>query len=624
MFKDFSSKGGLPTFVVIIFAAVLIFSSALVSYFLGKNAEEEKVIVPLAKEDEEQQVVPEIISTTTSNNIEIKIEDGLITMGNFIFDLKPYRVFSGDEKKDIPIQYFSLPKTIADKINWTGFFPIEKMGFFNPEHYEFNENTGEEYGGLKYGATQYYLGGWFEFQGKNGLVVFADAECIEGCMGGGWSDPSSMFVLYDGQIVLLEIFSNVKSSPSFGLLENPFDYIVRSRVKADKNFSIPYIDFPNILTINSGVKLELKYTEPASQTAGMNQEVLEGLSKVGSVPIFGDVYMGDKNFPESETVFSVLGRDGRVRYYEHIPSFLKSDQTTSFVLQDGSKTGEYRYWASGKCGGAVLNVVPKGILDRNNDLVVVGKNSVGENVFKLKDENHQLLKDFYDSIYFPVEGEKINYENFIKELPAVFWIDSFDRLIMFSLDKFTPAAECGKPVIYLYPEEETKVDVSLRVKRFSYTEPEYGNGWRVLAKPNGEIYNFSDNKIYPYLFWEGVGAGNQPEIKEGFVVAKENVEKFLVDKLYQLGLRGREIKDFVEFWQPLMTESDYYLVSFLGTKAMDVIAPLTVSPKPDTIIRVLMDYKPLDYPVIIKEQKLSHPPRMGFTVIEWGGVLQRK
>ena len=47
--------------------------------------------------------------------------------------------------------------------------------------------------------------------------------------------------------------------------------------------------------------------------------------------------------------------------------------------------------------------------------------------------------------------------------------------------------------------------------------------------------------------------------------------------------------------------------------------PLDITPNPDTIIRILMDYKPLDKKIIVKEQNLITSERTGFTVVEWGG-----
>ena len=46
---------------------------------------------------------------------------------------------------------------------------------------------------------------------------------------------------------------------------------------------------------------------------------------------------------------------------------------------------------------------------------------------------------------------------------------------------------------------------------------------------------------------------------------------------------------------------------------------LTVTPEPDTVLRVFMAWKPLDAPVEIEAQPLTAPTREGFTLVEWGG-----
>ena len=49
--------------------------------------------------------------------------------------------------------------------------------------------------------------------------------------------------------------------------------------------------------------------------------------------------------------------------------------------------------------------------------------------------------------------------------------------------------------------------------------------------------------------------------------------------------------------------------------------PLEISPQPDSIIRVFMDYKPLNKKIKVKEQSLTTQDRNGFTVVEWGGSI---
>lgn len=48
--------------------------------------------------------------------------------------------------------------------------------------------------------------------------------------------------------------------------------------------------------------------------------------------------------------------------------------------------------------------------------------------------------------------------------------------------------------------------------------------------------------------------------------------------------------------------------------------PLEITPKPDNLIRVMMDWKGLDEKIEVQEQNLETPIREGYTVVEWGGT----
>ena len=48
--------------------------------------------------------------------------------------------------------------------------------------------------------------------------------------------------------------------------------------------------------------------------------------------------------------------------------------------------------------------------------------------------------------------------------------------------------------------------------------------------------------------------------------------------------------------------------------------PLEFSKKPDTLIRVLMQFKKIEEPIEVKEQKLTPIIREGFIAVEWGGT----
>jgi len=185
-------------------------------------------------------------------------------------------------------------------------------------------------------------------------------------------------------------------------------------------------------------------------------------------------------------------------------------------------------------------------------------------------------------------------------------------------------AEAGKPVIYLYPEESMEVFVNVEPNNgISISDPEIADGWNVMANPNGEILNLADNKVYPYLFWEGfVTDFETPE--EGFMISVDEVDSFFDEKLSILGLNSIEIADFKEFWVPVLSDENYYFITFVSQEDFDDYAPLTVEPKPDSVIRVFFDYKGFDAPVSVEEQNLIPVEREGFAVVEWGGRLYRK
>jgi len=175
-----------------------------------------------------------------------------------------------------------------------------------------------------------------------------------------------------------------------------------------------------------------------------------------------------------------------------------------------------------------------------------------------------------------------------------------------------------KPVIYLYPKEETEVSVKLDLNgRLTCTYPEYKNGWKVTATPDGTLTDVN-GQIYNYLYWEGETNTNY-DLSKGFCVEGEDTAAFLEDALDKLGLTRREANEFIVYWLPLMEQNPYNIISFQTDIYTDA-AQLKVSPAPDTLIRVFMAWQALETAVDLPEQELTAPDRNGFTVVEWGGT----
>lgn len=175
-----------------------------------------------------------------------------------------------------------------------------------------------------------------------------------------------------------------------------------------------------------------------------------------------------------------------------------------------------------------------------------------------------------------------------------------------------------KPVIYLYPEKETEVSINLEISNgeLMFTYPEYKNGWNVTAYPDSTIKDSKGGK-YSYIFWDA--EINEPmDFSTGFVVEGKDTLEFLNEKLEYMGLNENEKNEFIVYWVPRMMKNRYNLISF-QMENYEEMAKLTVNPKPDSMLRVFMAFKPLDEKISVPEQKLDRFERKGFALVEWGG-----
>ena len=244
----------------------------------------------------------------------------------------------------------------------------------------------------------------------------------------------------------------------------------------------------------------------------------------------------------------------------------------------------------------------------------------GYQVFKawLEQEGYELLECEQMGSQIPVERDGVR--------EALYWSSNGyfhkwvwgEELPVFDADAPMEDAVPLKPVLYLYPEEVTDVTVELDyVGELSCTYPAYNGSWHVTAHPDGTLID-ETGMAYNYLYWEG--SDQSWTMDQGFCVAGSDTAAFLEDALQRLGLNRREANEFIVYWLPQMEDNPYNLICFQGD-AYTASAKLTVSPTPDTVIRVFMTWKALDAPVEIDPQELDAPERTGFTVVEWGGGL---
>ena len=185
---------------------------------------------------------------------------------------------------------------------------------------------------------------------------------------------------------------------------------------------------------------------------------------------------------------------------------------------------------------------------------------------------------------------------------------------------FKPDVATGKPVIYIYPTEKTDLTVKLDFNgRLGYTYPKYDGLWKVTAYPDGKLVD-EEGRMYNTLFWDG-WSDVRYDLSKGFCVKGEDTEAFLREKLTVLGLNKKETEEFLEYWLQWMEDNKYNIITFQDKQYKET-AKLTISPEPDTIIRVFMAFTPSDEFVELEPQILVPAKRNGYTVVEWGGTMQ--
>ena len=175
-----------------------------------------------------------------------------------------------------------------------------------------------------------------------------------------------------------------------------------------------------------------------------------------------------------------------------------------------------------------------------------------------------------------------------------------------------------KPAVYLYPEKDMQVKVSLGINGLIIKSiPEYNNGWKVYTTANGRI----DNR-YDYLFYEVLLF--QPEKpQEGWIVEYSELENWFDTKLPDLGLNAKESSDLKAYWLNRLPKSDYYQIGLLSESYLEKNMVLSVTPAPRTVIKRMLYFKPLKTKISLNEPAIEHKERLGFTVVEWGGILDQ-
>ena len=214
-----------------------------------------------------------------------------------------------------------------------------------------------------------------------------------------------------------------------------------------------------------------------------------------------------------------------------------------------------------------------------------------------------------------------NYEGSIR-IQELYTYDEYKNIISPTDESTIFGPSVDKPIIYIYPEEETEVTVELgRKDNLTCTYPLYEDKWEVTAKSDGTLIDEETGRTYYALYWEGINSKRYSnKLEEGFVVKGEDTIKFLEEKLEILGLNEKEAEEFIVYWLPKMQNNKYNYIRFQTIEEINENMPLEVTPEPDTLIRVMMEWKGLNKYIEVEEQQLEKAERKDYTVVEWGGT----
>ncbi len=225
------------------------------------------------------------------------------------------------------------------------------------------------------------------------------------------------------------------------------------------------------------------------------------------------------------------------------------------------------------------------------------------------------------ALVFPISLlKKGDYKSCIKASVAFIILGVCNSFSFFLACYQTQTLVAAKPIIYLYPEQTQEISVKLVNNEIVTTSyPKYDKEWKVIANPDGSLKDIDSNRNLYALYWEGNINSNVND-KEGFIVKREDSIQFLEEKLAILGLNEREAEEFIVYWLPQLEANEYNFIRFATEEEINNIMPLEVNPKPDSIIRVYMQFKAVNKNYNCEEQILEQQKRNGYTLIEWGGI----
>jgi hypothetical protein len=337
---------------------------------------------------------------------------------------------------------------------------------------------------------------------------------------------------------------------------------------------------------------------------------------------FYEVTAEDQADYQVKEIYGVVGGVFAAAYVPADP--LTSSTAPSIQWQSGSSddTSIYASVSQG-CGSPLGYLVAKNLDPQQ--LTQVGEGPDETPLYELPTTS-ALFNDYYATDYaggadLAAGLQQLSATQFQADHAVMVAKNALGQYVIYERQDFVTAGGCGKPVIYLYPQQPTTVSIKIGAD-VTASDPAYTqNGWQDITALPGSTLTYQ-GQTYNSLFWEGLGLGPYPAIDSGTVVPRAKLVSTIRQQLQAQGLTTQETDDFLAYWQPKLPTTPYTRLTWLDTAQMNALAPLQVTPKPTTTLRVFLDFQGLYQPIAIKPQTLHTTPRIGFTLVEWGGLLR--
>lgn len=417
-----------------------------------------------------------------------------------------------------------------------------------------------------------------------------------------------------------------------------------SSVTLDKTTKLNDISFPLAVTVNNQKLKAETYTDKSGSLGLSDTEIIfmdSGLPSIRGNYLGNDspsqpVKLADK---DNVSYYKVVTQDDPSFSVQEIYGVFKNLFSVSYrpageiastsgniaIKWSSGENNSSTYFSGGQGCGSRGYVIAKNI--SQGDLRLVGKTPKGQPVYQLPTTS-PLVQEIYNKDYSPTEDildgglKNLTVQQLSDKHGYFLAQDGLGEYVLFQRDDLFIRGGCAKPVVYLYPQQKQQVSVKIGAQVVN-SDPAYSGGWNnVTAYPDGSLSY--GGKVYGSLFWDGYGYGPYPDIDSGMIVKTSDVVSTVKDQLARQGLNGQETSDFLNYWKPKLetVSQPYTRLTWFNTAQMNRLAPLDISPAPQTLIRVFLDFQGLDKPYDLKPQHLSSLDRNGFTVVEWGGLAR--